>query len=100
MGLQMPQMFPPDFVFTSECPHYSLALFSSLNCFQKDPPLLYEEICNYANVAEMVKTMSIMSLLHHEGCRNKSLCNSLFAFMFPFCNRCCHSPCFHCHRDP
>ena len=45
MGLQMPQMFPPDFVFTSECPHYSLALFSSLNCFQKDPPLLYEEIC-------------------------------------------------------
>ena len=25
-------MFPPDFVFTSERPHYSLALFSSFLC--------------------------------------------------------------------
>ena len=28
-GLKYSQFFPPDFVFTSERPHYSLALFSS-----------------------------------------------------------------------
>ena len=31
-GLKYNQFFPPDFVFTSERPHYSLALFSSFIC--------------------------------------------------------------------
>ena len=39
----------------------------------------------------MVKTTSLASLFHHVGHRNKSLCNSLFAFMFPFCNTCFQS---------
>ena len=38
----------------------------------------------------MVKTMSVASLCHHEGRRNKSLYKRLFAFMFPFCNICSH----------
>ena len=32
MGLQMSQIFPREFVFMSERPHYSLALFSSFIC--------------------------------------------------------------------
>ena len=51
MGVQMSQIFLQDLVFSSERPHYSLALFSSfinkwttLICIQKDPRLLYEEI--------------------------------------------------------
>ena len=32
IGSQMRLTFPPDFVFTSERPHYSLALFSSFIC--------------------------------------------------------------------
>ena len=48
----------------------------------------------------MVRGMAVTSLLHHEGRRNKSLCNSLFAFLFPFCNRYFHSNCFHCYGDP
>ena len=39
--------------------------------------------------------MSVASLFHHEGCGNKSLCNSLFAFMFPFSNTCSQSRYFH-----
>ena len=39
----------------------------------------------------MVKTTSLASLFHHVGHRNKSLCNSLFEFMFPFCNTCFQS---------
>ena len=32
IGPQIQPIFPPDFVFTSERPHYSLALFSSFIC--------------------------------------------------------------------
>ena len=39
----------------------------------------------------MVKTTSLASLFHHVGHRNKSLCYSLFEFMFPFCNTCFQS---------
>ena len=39
----------------------------------------------------MVKTTSLASLFDHVGHRNKSLCNSLFEFMFPFCNTCFQS---------
>ena len=102
MGLQMSQ----DFVSTSKRPQYSLALFSNfictcttLICIQKDPRLLSKEFPKYANVAEMVKTMSVPSLFHHEGRRNKSLFNSLFAFMFPLYNTCCHSRYFHWYGD-
>ena len=102
MGLQMSQ----DFVSTSKRPQYSLALFSNfictcttLICIQKDPRLLSKEFPKYANVAEMVKTMSVPSLFHHEGRRNKSLFNSLFAFMFPLYNTCCLSRYFHWYGD-
>ena len=39
----------------------------------------------------MVKTTSLASVFHHVGRRNKSLCNSLFEFMFRFCNTCFQS---------
>ena len=61
-------------MFTSERPNYSLALFShfictctTLICIQKDPGLLSQEFPKYANVAEMVKTVSVASRFHHEG---------------------------------
>ena len=36
----MSQIFPPDFVFTSEHPHYSLALFASLFCTNSSEKLI------------------------------------------------------------
>ena len=96
-----------DFVFTSKRPQYSLALFSNFICTcttliysQKDPRLLSKEFPKYANVAEMVKTMSVASLFHHERRRNKSLGNIFFAFLFPFCDTCRHSRYFHWYGDP
>ena len=78
MGLRMSQIFPA-LVFTSEHPHYSLALFSYLICtcttliyIQKDPGLLSQGFPKYANVAEMVKKMSVASLFHHEGCSKQA----------------------------
>ena len=35
--------------------------------------------------------ITLASLFHHVGRRNKSLCNSLFEFMFRFCNTCFQS---------
>ena len=93
-------------MFTTKRPHYSLALFSNfistcttLIYIQKDPRLLYK-FPKYAKVAKMVRTTSVASLFHHEGRRNKSLCNTLFAFMFPFCNTSSHSRYFHWYGDP
>ena len=98
-------------MFTSERPHYSLALFSSfiytcttsakkqfafkwtLDYFPKKSP-------KNANVADMVKKMSVASIFFHVGRTNKSLCNTLCAFMFSLCNICFHSPYFHWDGDP
>ena len=66
-------------MFTSEHPHDSLALFTYLICtcttlisIQKDPGLPSPEFPRYANVAEMVKKMSVASLFHDEGCSKQA----------------------------
>ena len=95
-------------MFTSKRPHYPLALFSNLICkcttliCIKKKTLNYfpNKFPKYAKVAKMVRTTSVASLFHHEGRRNKSLCNTLFAFMFLFCNTSSHSRYFHWYRDP
>ena len=69
----------------------------NFNLHLKGPSITFQ--INFRNMLisckEMVETMSIASLFHHQGCGNKSLCNSLFAFMFPFSNTCSHSRYFH-----
>ena len=48
---------------------------------QKDLDYFPKIALKYANVAELLKTMSEASLFHHLGLRNKSMCNSLFVFI-------------------
>jgi len=52
---------------------------------QKDLDYFPKIALKYANVAELVITMSEASLFHHLGRRNKSLCNCLFVFIILQC---------------
>jgi len=74
----MSQGVPSLFLVLQTVPYTHVHNFSKkLICIEKDWPSIFfwKKSPKYANVEEMVNTMSLASLFHHVERRNKSLCN-------------------------
>ena len=75
------------------CFTYLICTCTTLISIQKDPGLPSPEFPRYANVAEMVKKMSVASLFHHEGCSKQAWPTSYTQALNLNCNAGLH----HCY---